>query len=473
MSATFNFQDDFQELLLASMIRKPGEFAFVGPAVKPSYFTGVQATVVAKCIMSYSAKYSRYPGFSALKQVVADEVARLPDADARMAIDYVDKISLAPTEDWEFARENVVRFVRERAVIDAARKTITMLQEGKLPADGFAGLFQEAMQVGQNLDDLGLLFHTDADKVIAQVSDVEYGVATGYAQWDKIWKKGWAPGWLIALLAPPKRFKTGMAINLAMNVVSPSVGEDVLYYACEINQELAMLRALCHLSGLSPDYLYENPDKFKAAVAAKMQHKIAGNLLFKGFPAKSATINDIRAHAKTAINQLGLKPRMIVIDYAETIAPIDKSAPEYRQQSSIYTDARALGKELGCCVVLPDRCNKETVEMPVPDMKGFQGAFEKAGIVDIAIGLCSTAEEHRNNVLRTFVFLNRHGPPMAHHRGKVDPETWRIELCEEVPYEPESTGGRGSSGGGRGGRGRESSHPSFDESGDEQRPKRR
>ena len=77
---------------------------------------------------------------------------------------------------------------------------------------------------------------------------------------------------------------------------------------------------------------------------------------------------------------------------------------------------------------MPDRCNKETVDRPTPDMKAFQGAFQKGAIVDVAFGLCATEDEMKANVLRWFNFLNRHGQAYQHIAGKVKPDTWLVEL---------------------------------------------
>jgi hypothetical protein len=73
-------------------------------------------------------------------------------------------------------------------------------------------------------------------------------------------------------------------------------------------------------------------------------------------------------------------------------------------------------------------------------MQSFQGAFEKAGIVDIAIGLCATEAELKNNVIRLFVFLNRHGPALQHFQGAVDASAYRMEILKELEYDPDDTG---------------------------------
>jgi hypothetical protein len=70
-------------------------------------------------------------------------------------------------------------------------------------------------------------------------------------------------------------------------------------------------------------------------------------------------------------------------------------------------------------------------------MKSFQGAFEKAGIVDAAIGLCATDEEYKHDRVRYFVFLNRHGEAYKHYDGTVDPQRMKMTVGQEIDYTPE------------------------------------
>lgn len=453
MPATFSdLRDEFQDLILACMMREPEKFTFVAPAIKPKYFTGVQPTLAARCMLEHFEKYLRFPAWEVLEQRLDEATRQMPESEGGLAIDYVRKLRRMDIGDWEFVRDHVSEFVRERALVDAIRQSVTMLQDNKIPPDGFVSLFAKAMQVGQDLDDLGYLMHEDVDRVISKVMNVEYGLRTGFPRLDAIWKNGWAPGWLIVPAAPPKRYKSGFCINLALNVVSPQVHKDVIYYACELGQEEAMVRGMCHLARLPQETLYESSMKFSGLVKAAMEDSIAAKLLFKSFPSKTATIADLRAHAHMAMAQLNMRPRLIIIDYAETIQPSDRKEAEYRQQSSIYTEARAFGKEIGATVVMPDRVKQEFVDQAVPNMRALQGAFEKAGIVDIAFGLCATDMEYIEKCLRLFVFLNRHGPAYQHFRGSVDPVTWHLEFNQKIEFDASASAGA-FSGGGRSKRG--------------------
>jgi replicative DNA helicase len=440
MTTQYQSSEEFQEVVLACLVRHPNEFTVYAAVLKSSYFTGVQATMVARCLLDYHRDRARFPSFVVLRELAVSAAKGISDnvQQAELISDFVSKLEGHDTGDWSYVRDHIVKFAKEQSVVSAMREAIALLKEGKIPADGFSSMFAKAMEVGTNVEDLGYILHQDSDKVVDKVSNEEYGISTGYPLWDKVWRNGWGPGWLVVPLAPPKRYKTAMSINLALNMVGPAIAENVFYYSCEISQELAMMRALSNIARQPFEAAVDSPERFKETVRNAMATRVAAHCLFKAFASKSSTVADIRAHAHAAINQLGIKPRVIVIDYAETVKPSDKSDQEYRQQSSIYTEARALGTELGCTVIMPDRCNRETVSKSVPNFTSFQGAFEKAGIVDIAIGLCSTEQENQGNTLRMFTFLNRHGPPFQHVRGRVDPQTWKIELVEEIPYDPDA-----------------------------------
>lgn len=440
MAQNFNWRGDFQNLLIACLVAHSDQFTSIARELKPNYFVGVQPTLVARCLLDYHKAQDRFPSWVVLRELASRAVAAIPgDRDPETIMAFIDELQKMDTRDWNFVRDNLGKYIKERAVNAALVQAVQYLKDDKIPEGGLAPLFDEAARAGQNLDDLGFLFHADVDRVVAMVTDAKYGTATGFPLLDKIWRNGWGPGWLIVPLAPPKAFKTAFSINLACNIVSPQIEGDVIYYACEISQELAMCRAMCNIAGLDQGYMYDSPEKFALQVKAKMAERCAGNLLFKSFSSKSASILDIRQHAKMAVSQLGLNLKAIVVDYAETVrsSGSEKGESEHRKSAAVYTEARALGGELRCPVIMPDRCNRETVEKAVPNMTSFQGAFEKAGIVDVGLGLCSTEEERRGNILRIFNFIGRHSAAGQHLRGRVDPLTWRMEFNEEVAYAEE------------------------------------
>lgn len=445
----YNFTTDLQDAILSCMVAHPEKFMSYQQILNTAYFTGVQRISAARAIFAYWRKHSRFPSWDVLADVVYDAIMRTSEEkEAKTILEYVDRLRNMDTGDADFVAGKVIEFARERALYLAVSESAKALEANETPPKGFISLFEDALKVGQNLSDMGYIIgpeKNDIEKLIAEYTREGYSISTGFPELDKILPAGgMEPGWLIAILAPPKRYKTTFCINMAMKIAGRSIARPVFYYPCEITQELAGVRSLCNLTGLSMDYVKKNPKNFTESALAEAQDKLGASLLIKGYPSRAVTIsNEIRAHAMNSRQQLGMEPGAIFIDYAETVRSSSdpKRTSEHRAQGEIYIEARALAAEMKCPVIMPDRCNKETVGRAVPSMKSFQGSFEKAGIVDLAIGLCSSEEEYMNNIVRYFVFLNRHGEANQHFRGTITARTMTMTIEEKIPWNPEDDEG--------------------------------
>jgi len=437
---SYNFTDDFQDMILACLITHPEQFFGFGQVIQPGFFNGPIAVEVVHRVVEFYTKYGKYPNFSVLGNLAFQHAARLDKLHAESVLKYVNQLANVDTSDWKPVLDLCIDFAKERAVFEGLKVIHEHQTAGKMDKINAVEMMEKALALGTNYNDMGWSLYHDYDKAIDKATERNYGIHTGFAHLDAIWKFGLAPGWLVVPLAPPKRYKSAFCINLAMNM-SGHGGGDVLYYACEISQELAMMRAIYNMSGYTQEQIWDAPEKYKQKVAAALKMKMFNNVWFKGFASKSVTIGEIKSHAKQVMSIHGLKPKAIIVDYAETVKPmaVRKDTPDWRQQADIYVQARAMACELECCVIMPDRCNKDTVDQKVPSMKSFQGSFEKAGVVDIAIGLCSTPEEHLHNRIRYFVFLNRHGPDSQHFEGKVDPKLMRMTIDKVIEYNPEDS----------------------------------
>lgn len=443
----YNFSDDFQDLLLACMINHQEDFALSGEIIAPKFFNGSAAFDACYEIREYAKKYDKYPDFVTLGNLVFQRFSQRNPDRAEEVVEYVKKLKRIDTSDSKGVRDMVIAFARERAIQSALRVAMDASYKGEEVKGGLIKLFEDAVAVGTNLDDIGIWLHTNQANVRQKLESTDFGVRTGYELLDKVWQRGWGKGWLIVPLAPPKRYKSTFCLNIALNMANTENKADIFYYACEIDQELAMMRALLNITHKTEEMIHSGErEQFWMLAQSETDKNIIGNVMFKSFPSKTANIAQIYAHARNVIKQTGTSPRAIIIDYAETIRPAEeKGISDWRQQAEIYTSARAMGSKLGCAIIMPDRCNADAVDRKVPSMKSFQGAFEKAGIVDAAIGLCATEKEHSQGICRYFIFINRHGPQYLHFRGKVDPASYRMTIDEEIEFDPEAEEESGSS----------------------------
>ena len=147
---SFNFTPEFENLLLSCLIKEPENFVAYSNLLAPSYFSTVDAGFVCKVVTSYQVKYGKMPTWPVVGQMLANEYGKLNRTE-EAAISYVNHLREIDTSDWEFVRNTFVGFCREKAVIDAAQKTVKCIEEGKMEQSGVVGLFEQALSVGQNL----------------------------------------------------------------------------------------------------------------------------------------------------------------------------------------------------------------------------------------------------------------------------------------------------------------------------------
>ena len=267
---TYNFSNDYQDLVLACKLKHPVKFAGLRGIFQPRFFSGLAACEVAFAIEAYETEYGHSPSFKVLANFVFQRQFRGNPERAKESVEYVQKLGRIDTTELAYVLDTVRDFARERAVLDALNKVLASQTSGKELEGGIVKLFEEAVRVGTDESSIGLSLRGDIKEVVLKVTSANYGVKTGFPLLDEVWKTGWAPGWLIVPLAPPKSFKTAFCINLTLNMVSPLTRGTVFYYACEISEELAMLRALYNISQRTKDDLFDNPQDFIVACEQAM-----------------------------------------------------------------------------------------------------------------------------------------------------------------------------------------------------------
>ena len=112
MQETYNFSDDFQDLIIACFIDHSAEFSSYGEIVKPSYFNGSAAYNVMYEINEFAKKYHKFPNWVTLGNYVYKRfITKNPDK-AKESVEYVKKLAQLDTSDFEAVRDSVLEFAK-------------------------------------------------------------------------------------------------------------------------------------------------------------------------------------------------------------------------------------------------------------------------------------------------------------------------------------------------------------------------
>lgn len=223
---------------------------------------------------------------------------------------------------------------------------------------------------------------------------------------------------LVILMGGPKGFKTGVGLNIAygylvdgLKVYIPDFenGEVDLYermiqrmvYCTD--QEVRNMRSIIREpQNITLQEIYESINKFL--------RRVGGDIRFSKFQAFEHGTNEVKAQLDWLANEEDFVPNFTMWDYADIMAPADKSIKEERLRTrAIYHEIISVNTIYNMFSLSFSAISKEAVNKPVIDLKAFAEDFKKAYNCHAAFALCRTEDELLNNTGRLVSVVQRKG----------------------------------------------------------------
>ena len=132
-------------------------------------------------------------------------------------------------------------------------------------------------------------------------------------------------------------------------------------------------------------------------------------MIVKEYPTKSASTSTIRSHLSRLIKR-GIKPGMIIVDYADLLRPVVARKEKRNELESIYEDLRAMSTEFKCPIWTASQTNRSGLSAEVITMEQISEAFNKCFVADFIFSISRTIEDKQNNQGKLFIAKNRNGP---------------------------------------------------------------
>jgi replicative DNA helicase len=137
---------------------------------------------------------------------------------------------------------------------------------------------------------------------------------------------------------------------------------------------------------------------------------IAGSLIVKEYPTKTASVQTIRNHIER-MRSRGQEPDMIIVDYADLMKPGGNPKDEKRHQlEGIYEDLRGLAQIHACPIWTASQTNRSGLNAEIITMESISEAFNKCFVADLIFSVSRTIRDRAVNGGRIFIAKNRNGP---------------------------------------------------------------
>jgi hypothetical protein len=149
-------------------------------------------------------------------------------------------------------------------------------------------------------------------------------------------------------------------------------------------------------------------DKEAMIRGVQWKKKYKGDMRISIHSTNTLTVSHMRAILNTWERNQGFIPDLIVVDYADILAPDDRRLDFRNQVNSIWMALRQLSQDdRGWCVVAPTQSNADSYRKSSLGMWNFSEDKRKLSHVTAFIGINQTKEEKRQGLIRYSLFMSR------------------------------------------------------------------
>ena len=395
MSETLTqFGISFQSKIIASLMTDIKFIQTISDMLNPNMFDSDSNKWLVKTIKEYYIKYKKQPTLEVLKY----KIEEIDNAVFKSGV--IDKLrdvwKNIEATDLEFVQSEILDFCKNQTLKSAILESVELLENKDY--DGIKSIIDEAMKAGTTRD-LGHDYIPSLDLRLEESARVT--VKTPWDVINDILDGGLGAGELGVIVAPAGIGKSWTLQALGSGVIKN--GKIVIHYTLELNQNYVGLRYDSIFSGVTTSNIKYYKDDVQKKITA-----LKGKLLIKYFPTKSASVQTLAAHLKQ-IELSGIKPDIVIVDYADILKPTGFFKEKRHALGNIYEDLRGLAGEMEVPFWTASQANRSALEEDVIGADKIAEDYSKIMTADFVMSMSRKVEDKIANTGRFHIIKNRFG----------------------------------------------------------------
>lgn len=362
------YDEDLQKLYLSVLIADNELFTRVRTITKPEHFSR-RLTKVANEIVEYSDKYNGMPDTDYLFSKTGIEIKRPQKLD--------DSV-----RDWFI--DEYPKFCLHKALENAVVNSSELLVDQDYGA--IEEIIKNAMQT-RLIEDYGLTYDFDVKKRLTNILERSGNITTCFDALDHVVGR-LNRGDLIIYAGGSG---SGKSLMLQNNCITHwKNGKNVIYITLELHPELCARRMDAMYLERSTSSLYDNLDAVDQAIESAGK-KYGGSMKIKYMPSGTPTTT-IKAYIKDYIQNTGIHPDVIAIDYLDLIAPAQKvqTGDTFAKDKAVSEELRNLMQEFNILCLTASQLNRAAVGNDDLDHSHIAGGISKINTADLVLGIIVT-----------------------------------------------------------------------------------
>jgi replicative DNA helicase len=412
----YEFDDPFQQKIAALTMRDPIFAARTDGLIKPEYFENEFDATLVKIALDHFATYKQVPDLTSWATVIKDAIrakkvrvtpASMPEFKDRLH----NLLTATPVADRELAIVKVAEFARSQAMSAAILKAVELTTKGDYAA--IEKVMQAALSVGAQSDSMIYDYWNEIENRTQERKDLLAGVAkptgitTGLKEIDAIlYHNGWGRKELSLMMGAAKAGKSMSLGEFAKN--ASLAGLNVIYISLEVAAKIIAERTDANVSSTPIKDVKGKPFDVEAKVKALAAAGKLGKLHFTEYASGTFTPGQLRRLLEKQ-RQQGHIYDLIVVDYADIMAPDRRSDNNIDNLRDIYLQLRAIAFEQNAALLSATQTNREGAKRATPSMTDVAEDFNKIRTADVVIAIASTEAERSAGECRLHFVAHRNG----------------------------------------------------------------
>ncbi|WP_227012135.1 DnaB-like helicase C-terminal domain-containing protein [Duganella sp. FT27W] len=417
----FEFDSEFQTKIVVHALRNLDFMRKTAHLLKPDYFENAGEAAMVNIAIRYFQRYSTVPtaiiAGTMLKEDIANKVIR---SDIKSVTIEACREAYKPgadLSDGSAIAERVAEFAQHQAMAATILESVDLLGKGQF--DKIREKVKAAYEVGLNLNGDEYDYFKRLEERTNERNDRKMGIlppqgiTTGHKIIDDLlYHRGWGRKELSIILGGAKSGKTTALINFAKSAVL--TGKNVLYVTCEVAAKIISERLDATMSDTEIKLLVDRMHDVASRIKAHMPR--SGQLQIAEYPSGTLTPSMLRAKIESYKSPM-LQPDgtvrpaiqfdMVVVDYADIMAPDHRTTDSIENSKSVYLALRAIASEENVAMLSATQTNREGHQATVAKASHVADDFNKVRTVDIMISINVTDEERAAGEARLYFAASR------------------------------------------------------------------
>ena len=389
--------------------------------INPAFFESEANAWIVEKILWYFETYKELPTAS----VLAKEIIKMgTDTRVQSLKDHLKDVwKNLDSTDLQYIKDELLNFCKNQAIKNAVLKSADLVQSGRY--DEIKVIYDKALHSGMPRD----LGHNYAEELTARISHAARNtVATRWNIINHILDGGLGAGELGCVIAPSGGGKSWFLQNLGQYAISQ--GKTVVHFTVgDLSETYTGLRYDCITTGIEPQKIKDHPVKVQEEIS-----KLPGKLFIKYYPTRSATVNVLRAFINR-MTQMGHKPDMVIVDYADLLLNIRKSDSKWEGLEYIYEELRGMLGELQIPGWTASQSQRSALQDEVIEADKIAGAYAKVMVCDVVFSSSRKQADKINNTARIYCIKNRFGPDGGIYPARMNFSTGEMGVFDENSIE--------------------------------------